>query len=321
MRYVLIGTGSISNTYVAALSGLEGSKLVACVSRSGRRPSAAPGIECCRSLDAVAAPFDAVIITTPNGLHQDGALAAARLGKHVLTEKPLAITRPAMSAMIEACARAGVTLAVAFQHRTHPDVLALKRLLEAGALGRIYAADLSCKFWRDQAYYDSAPYRGGLDIDGGGPFMQQACHNIDLYQWFFGLPDELVAHRATFAHRIEAEDHGAVLLRHANGMIGTIVASTAARPGLPARLEVVCEKGIVVTLDDRIVNWDIDGVANPGQGAAIAAAPNVATLGDSARHQAILRDFEAAVRDGRAPLADAESARRTVELILRIYGR
>lgn len=321
MRYVLIGSGNIANTYVAALAGVDGSELVACVSRSGRAPASAPAIECRTALADVQAPFDAVIVTTPNGLHHEGVLEAARLGKPVLTEKPLDITRDAMDAMIAACTRAGVTLAVAFQRRTHPDNLALKRLLDAGALGRIYGADLSCKFWRDQAYYDSAAYRGGWAVDGGGPFMQQACHNIDLYQWFFGMPDAVTALTGTFAHRIEAEDHGAALLRYGNGMIGTIVASTAARPGLPARLEVVCEKGVFVTLDDHIAYWEIDGVAHPGQGGPLAPAANVATLSDSSRHAAILLDFEAAVREGRPPLADAESARRTSELILQIYGR
>jgi UDP-N-acetyl-2-amino-2-deoxyglucuronate dehydrogenase len=322
MRYVLLGSGHISNTYVEAIRQLPGSELVACVSRSGRCPERAPDIECHSNLENIRAPFDAVIITTPNGLHHQGAEAAARLGKHVLCEKPLDIRRESMAGMIEACHRHGVTLAVAYQRRSYPDNLAIKQLLDQGALGRIYAADLSCKFWRDQAYYDSAAYRGGWEIDGGGPFMQQACHNIDMYQWFFGMPDEVTAHTATFAHRMEAEDHGAALLRYNNGMIGSIIASTAARPGLPARLEVICEKGLFVTLDDHIAVWEIDGVANPAaaRDPAISCA-NVSTLKDSSRHQAILLDFEAAIREQRPPLADAESARRSTELILRIYGR
>jgi UDP-N-acetyl-2-amino-2-deoxyglucuronate dehydrogenase len=322
MRYVLIGSGHISNTYVDAIANLADSQLIACVSRSGKRPLRAPGIECHPRLEDIRTPFDAVIITTPNGLHHQAAEDAARLGKHVLTEKPLDISRAAMSSMIDACNRHGVTLAVAYQRRTYPDNLAIKRLLDSGALGKIYAADLSCKFWRDQAYYDSADYRGGWEIDGGGPFMQQACHNIDMYQWFFGMPDQVTAHMATFAHRMEAEDHGAALLHYSNGMIGTIIASTAARPGLPARLEVTCEKGVFTTLDDHIALWEIEGIANPAapRDPCVSYA-NVSTLKDSSRHQAILLDFEAAIREQRPPVVDAESARRSTELILQIYGR
>jgi predicted dehydrogenase len=323
MKYVLIGTGSISNTYVAAFQKIIGSEIVGCVSRSGKRPQSAPHLECKAQLADIEIPFDAVIINTPNGLHHVAAIEAARLGKHVLTEKPLDIHLFHMDAMIAACEQAGVTLATAYQRRTNPDNLGLKKLFSAGVFGRIYAADLSCKFWRNQAYYDSGSYRGGWEIDGGGPFMQQACHNIDTYLWFFGMPRDVTSMLGTFAHRIEVEDHGAVLLKYDDGMIGTIIASTAARPGLPARLEVHCEKGTFVTLDDRISYWAIDGVDNPASNAPSANGNNAssAAVADTDRHEDILRDFEAAVRDGRPPLIDAHAARRTTELILRIYGK
>lgn len=323
MRYVLLGSGNISNTYVAAMTRLPGSEIVGCVSRSGRRPAAAPGIECQPSLAQIETPFDAVIITTPNYLHHEGAIEAARLGKHVLTEKPLDITREAMDRMTAACEAAGVTLAVAYQRRTNPDNLALKKLVDAGAFGRIYAADLSCKFWRDQAYYDSGAYRGQWATDGGGPFMMQACHNIDFYLWLFGMPAKVTGRIGTFMHDIEVEDHGAALLEYDNGMIGTIVASTATRPGFPARLEVHCEKGTFVTLDDAISFWDIEGVPNPTTPVETnrSEGASSASVSDSSRHEDIIRDFEAAVREGRPPLVDAASARLTTELILRIYGR
>jgi predicted dehydrogenase len=323
MRYVLVGTGNISNTYVAAIKKFPLSEIVGCVSRSGHRPRSAPHLECKANLAAITAPFDAVIITTPNGLHHETAIEAARMGKHVLTEKPLDIHLSSMDAMIAACEKAGVTLATAYQRRTNPDNLSLKKMFSAGVFGRIFAADLSCKFWRDQAYYDSGAYRGGWEIDGGGPFMQQACHNIDTYLWFFGMPRDVTSMLGTFAHQIEVEDHGAALLRYANGMLGTIIASTAARPGLPARLEVHCEKGTFVTLDDRISYWAIDGIANPADDAPSANGNNAssAAVADTARHEDILSDFEDAVREGRPPLIDAYAARQTTELILRIYGK
>ena len=114
----------------------------------------------------------------------------------------------------------------------------MKKLLDEKKLGRLCAVDLSVKCYRDQAYYDSAPYRGDKEIDGGGPFIQQAAHNVDMYCWFFGMPEEVVSALDTFAHNIEGEDHGVALLRHADGMIGTITASTVAKPGFPARLEI-----------------------------------------------------------------------------------
>lgn len=322
MRYVLVGTGNISNTYVAALAQLPGSELVGGVSRTGRALPAAPDLPCWSSLALVDQPFDAVILATPNGLHHQGAIEAAALGKHVLTEKPLDISLAAMDQMMAACAEAGVTLAVCYQRRTSPDNRAVKALLDAGTLGRIYAADLAAKFYRDQAYYDSGDYRGGMALDGGGPFMQQACHNLDIYSWFFGLPTQVVSMLGTFAHQIEAEDHGAALMRHAGGMIGTVVASTATRPGFAARLEIHAERGSLMLTDDAISFWDIEAVANPADRAFEYAHQGAtsAAVTDTSAHKAILRDFEAAVREVREPIASAASARLTTELILQIYA-
>lgn len=321
MRYVLVGTGNISNTYVAAIKNLPGSEIVGCISRSGNRPSSAQHLESQKSLTDITSSFDAVIITTPNGTHHHAAIEAAALGKHVLTEKPLDISLEKMDAMIAACNKSGVVLATSYQRRTNPDNKTLHKLLSSNAFGRIYAADLSCKFWRDQKYYDSASYRGGWAIDGGGPFIQQACHNIDTYIWFFGMPTQVTSLLGTFAHDIEVEDHGAALLKYENGMIGTIVASTAARPGLPARLEVHCEKGTFVTLDDRIHYWEIDGIENPAyQGPSNNGNnANSPLITDTERHEDILRDFESAIATGSSPLIDAFSARQTTELILKIY--
>jgi UDP-N-acetyl-2-amino-2-deoxyglucuronate dehydrogenase len=322
MKYVILGTGNISNTYVAALKNIQGSTLVGCISRSKKKPTSAPDLPCWESLSQVDTPFDAVIVTTPNGLHHKGALEAAVLKKHILIEKPLEITRDAMNAIILSSNDAGVTLAVSYQRRTAPDNQALHKLFSTNAFGRIYAADLSCKFWRDQKYYDSSDYRGSIAIDGGGPFIQQACHNIDLYIWFFGMPAEVSSMLGTFAHTIEGEDHGAALLRYKNGMIGTIIASTSAYPGYPARLEVLCEKGSFVTLDDVITEWNINGIPNPSttkvekhEGSHSAAVTNTAP------HEAIINDFEDAIRSKRQPVASAESSRLTTELILQIYGR
>lgn len=321
MKYVIIGTGIISSTYVHAISDIDGSEMVACLSRSGQRLAADPKIATWPDLESVPVDYDAVIIATPNGLHCEGIIAAACNGKHVITEKPLGIHRDEMDCAIAACEAAGVTLAVAYQRRTAPDNKAIKHLIDQGALGKIFAADLAAKFYRDQAYYDLAQYRGGRAIDGGGPFMQQACHNIDLYTWFFGLPDRVSSVMNTFAHAIEVEDHGVALLRHPSGMIGTIIASTATRPGCAARLEVHSSKGSFTMTDDVITRWDIDGVPNPNEASfdyKHDGATSVA-VGDHSAHREIILDFERAVATGDKPIADSRSARATTELICRIY--
>lgn len=322
MKFVIVGTGNIARTYATAIAKLPMGEVAGYLSRGDRRPAYALSTsEVVRELEDMEAEFDAVILATPPGLHHAGAVAAARLSKHVLTEKPLDISMEHMDAMIDACRAAGVKLGVAYQRRMSPDNRAVKKLLDAGAFGRVYAADLSVKFWRDQAYYDSSPYRGTFEIDGGGPFLQQASHNIDIYTWFFGMPDRVVSMLGTFAHDIEVEDHGACLLRHEDGMIGTIVASTAARPGFPGRLEIHAEHGSVVLENDIITHWAVDDVENPSTKPAGAIHTGAsAAVTDTAGHEAILLDFMEALRDDREPVVNGESARLATELILRIYA-
>ncbi len=320
MRYVIIGSGNISNTYVQAISGIDG-EVVGVVSRSGRAPSSHPALPSWPGLGDVDVPFDAVCVATPNGMHHQGIIDAAQLGKHALTEKPLDISIKAMDTAIAACRKAGVTLAVAFQHRTAPDNQAIKQLLDQEAFGRVFAVDLAAKFYRPQSYYDSAFYRGGLAIDGGGPFMQQACHSLDIYTWFFGMPNRVVSMLDTFTHDIEAEDHGAALMRHENGLLGTVVASTATKPGFAARMDVHTERGSFTLTDDVISHWSIEGIENPTDTKFVYQHDGAtsAVVTDTLGHQKILADFEHAIETGAMPIASAESARLTTELILKIY--
>jgi len=328
VRYVLVGTGNIANTYVNATAKVSGAEIVGVVSRDASRAAAYAAEhelgDSADSLEGISTEFDAVMLATPNGLHCRDTLAAAAIGKHVLTEKPLDVTLEKMDRMIAACREADVHLGVAFQRRMSPANIAMKKLLESGELGKLYAADLSVKFLRGQDYYDSAPWRGTLEIDGGGPFLQQASHNVDTITWFFGLPSKVMAATGLLAHSgIEVEDHGAAILRWPEGMIGTIVASTVTAPGYPVRLEIHSERGSILTVNDEIVTWDIEGVEKPMVPAAetihSGAGAGGAAVTDTSGHEAIIEDFCHVVREGGDPAVSGEEARRTGLVIETIY--
>ena len=320
--FVIVGSGNIGATYARALANIEGVTLGGLVSRSGRRPEYLPADAfVASSLGDLVAPFDAVILCTPNGTHHGLATEAAAMGKHVLTEKVLDVTRENMDAMTQACEAAGVTLAVTFQRRMSPDNVSMKHLLEQGALGKVFAADMRVKFYRDMDYYNSGNYRGGYAIDGGGPFIQQAAHNVDILTWFFGMPKQVVSMLDTFAHTIEVEDHGVALMRYPNGMIGTLTASTATKPGFAPVLEIHGERGSVVMENDEITAWHVDGVERPAKDPSfkVHRGSSTAAVSDTSGHEAILRDFVDAIRSGREPAVPASSARLATELVLRIY--
>ena len=323
IKFVIIGSGNIAGTYLSALKNIENTEVVAVVSSKTEKPQPLSHLPFFKSVSEINIDFDAVIICTPNGLHHVSAIEAANLGKHVLCEKPIDITLKSIDNMITACRNNNVRLGVAYQRRYSSDNPIVKKLIDSGKLGQIFSVDLSVKNYRDDAYYNSSPYRGTYGIDGGGPFIQQASHYIDLYYWFFGKPHKLVSKLGTFVHDIEVEDHGAAICVHDSGMIGTITASTATKPGFPAKMEIYTSKGYLILGNDVITHWDIEGIENPTAqtenenthtGAATAA------VSDTTNHETILNDFTNAVKTGDDCLITGESARNATEMILEIYS-
>lgn len=314
-RFVLVGTGVISNAYVQALEKLPEVELAAIVSRSGKRPESVSGpvsIPVVTGLSELEIPYDAVILATPNGCHRDVALEAAERGKHVLSEKVLEISLESCDAMIAACAKHKVKLGVGYQRRTSPVNRRLKKLLEDGALGEVFAVDLEAKFYRGEEYYQNSTYRGSKALDGGGPFFQQASHDLDLLVWFFGMPERLASSLGTFLHKIESEDHGAAVMKFSSGQIGTIIASTCCRPNQAAKISIYSDRGSMMLGGDQILQLEMDGLDR-------ANVEAVAIEDLRPGQEGIIQDFVQAVRDDRPPLICGTQARASVELILKIY--
>jgi UDP-N-acetyl-2-amino-2-deoxyglucuronate dehydrogenase len=323
--FVIIGTGNIANTYVSAISKIENAAIAGIVSRSLKKPDALNNsiMPVADSLGNLNINFDAVIICTPNFLHHKYAIEAASLGKHVLTEKPLDISLKAIDKMISACRKANVKLGAVYQRRLSGDNPVIKQMIDKGELGKIFAVDLSIKNFREDSYYNSSPYRGTWEMDGGGPFIQQASHYIDLYAWFFGKPRQIESYLNTYIHKIEVEDHGVAICIHENGLMGTITASTACKPGFPARLEIHSEKGTVILDNDLITFWSIDGVEDPSANKIKQQHTGSAThiVNDTTNHELIIKDFIQAVRENRDPFVSGESARIASEIISEIYKK
>ena len=321
-RFVLAGSGNIASTYVRAAANVPEIEIVGIVSRSGKRPAGmSEDIPVFASISEADIEFDAVILATPNGCHASGCLEAVKLGKHVFTEKTLALTREDMTAMISGCKEKNLQLGVAFQRRTAHDNIVIREMLQKKMFGKIIGCELTVNFWRPDSYYTDSVYRGNLSMDGGGPFVQQASHNIDLYVWFFGMPEKVRAFTGTFVHPMEGEDYGSAICLHSDGMIGTIIASTASKPGFDGVMTVHTEKGTFVLEGDKITSWLIDDIPNPAKAPEkelhSGAATNAVT--STVGHEILLRDFAEKARCGGEVIVSGESARTASELILRIY--
>src|SRR5947209_4563777 len=228
LGFALVGCGMIAAYHVRALAEVPGARVAALVSRQLDRAQ-----QFRQQLGLDAAIYDnlaaalarpdvhAVIICTPSGAHLEPAVAAAAAGKHVVVEKPLEITLARCDKLISACRKHAVKLSTIFPSRFSPANRALKEAIDEGRFGKLTLGDSYVKWWRTQQYYDSGGWRGTWKLDGGGAYMNQAIHNVDLLQWFMGEVAEVTAFTATLAHeRIEVEDTGVAAVRFRNGALG-----------------------------------------------------------------------------------------------------
>jgi predicted dehydrogenase len=329
----IVGAGMVARYHAAGIERAPGARLVAvCREDAARADKAAAqfGVPCDASLEALLArpDIDAICICTPSGQHAAQAIAAARAGKHVLVEKPMALTLADADAMIVACQEAGVHLGVALQRRTDPVFRDVKAAIDGGELGKLTLGTISVPYMRPQSYYDSAAWRGTWALDGGGALMNQGIHLLDLLVWYMGDAVSVQASAATLAHAIEVEDCVTAALRFANGALGAVTATTAAAPGFPHRVEVYGDQGGVQIEGEEIARWEVAG-AEPRtknqeprteQRAPVAAGAGASPTGiGAAGHTRLLGDFVAAIHEGRAPLIPGQEGRRSLALALAIY--
>lgn len=196
---------------------------------------------------------DGVIIATPHYWHAPLTIQAARSGLHVLCEKPLAATVGPAQAMIQECKKNNVSLGVMFQRRTHGIMRKVKQMVDNGTIGDIFRLQMICSNWfRTQAYYDNGAWRGTWDGEGGGVLINQAPHNVDLFQWIAGMPHKLFAMTDTREHNIEVEDTANILLDYGNGKTGYIYVTTAELPGYD-EFRISGEQGTVIIANGKIM--------------------------------------------------------------------
>jgi predicted dehydrogenase len=276
-----------------------------------------PGARATTAIDDVLADasVQAALVLTPPASHLDIVERLAARGIHVLLEKPLALDTPGARALVEACERHRVVLALVLQHRLRPAALQLKQLLAAGALGTLTRAAVDVRWWRPQSYYDM-PGRGTLARDGGGVLMTQAIHTLDLFLHLAGPVHEVAALAATSpAHRMECEDVVAAVARLGNGAVASLHATTAAFPGFAESIELSGTLGTARLTGGELVMHGCDGaVQRWGEDASLGAGADPMAF-DHAAHRAVLADFVEAVRHGAAPSASGRSALAVHRLI------
>jgi|tagenome__1003787_1003787.scaffolds.fasta_scaffold20988680_8 UDP-N-acetyl-2-amino-2-deoxyglucuronate dehydrogenase len=324
-KVAVVGCGRISKNHFDALKKIDSLTISAVCDIVPERAEAAGAQEAVPAFTSFEemlqrAECDIVSICTPSGLHAAQGALAARAGKHVITEKPMAITLGQADDLVKACDDAGVFLFVVKQNRLNPPIQLLRRAVDKGRFGRIFLANTTVRWQRPQDYYDAAPWRGTWEFDGGA-IMNQASHYVDLIQWLVGPVESVMAKTATQARRIEAEDSGVALLKFRSGALGVIEVNVLTYPrNLEGSITILGEKGSVKiggTAVNRVEHWlfadydDDDKLVD----SANTNPPNIYGFG----HEGYYRNVLAVLRGEAQPQTDGRAGRKSLELILGIY--
>lgn len=339
----IIGCGKVGDFHAKAFANLEVSQFTAVCDNSIERAQAFAeryGVKAYNDIETMIreCSLDVVSVCTPHPLHANPAVTAADCGCNVLVEKPLAANLADCDAIIEAGDRNHVQIGTMVQRRFYRPCMRIHEAIEAGKIGRPVLGMVTMLGWRDKKYYDSDPWRGSWDGEGGGVMVNQAPHQIDLLQWYMGEVDEVYGVWKNLNHPyIEVEDTAVAVIKFKNGGVGNIVVSNSQNPALYGKVQVFGENGAGVgvqtdggamfvagmsTITEPPYNdlWTVPGEEDMLKSWKQADCDFFNSV-DSMYyyHEQQINDFLTAVAKGEKPLVDAREGRKTVEIFTAIY--
>ena len=266
--------------------------------------------------------IDAVIIATPHYLHPVIACDAFAAGKHVLTEKPAGVFTKAVREMNEAAEKSGKVFGIMWNQRTNPLFQRARQMILDGAIGQPKRLVWIVTNWyRSQAYYESGGWRATWAGEGGGVLLNQAPHNIDLWQWIFGMPNKIRAFCSEGKfHNIEVEDEATIYAEYENGATAVFITTTGDYPGTN-RLEITGDRGKMILAGGKLSYWKLSEPEREFCFTATAGSPSIQVeksefVGEKTidGHLLILRNFTNAILFGEPLIAPGQDGIRELTI-------
>jgi len=261
--------------------------------------------------------IDAVEICLPHYLHAEVAINAMKSGKHVLTEKPMAITLEDADKMIATSEECRVTLGVIFQNRYNDASVAVKKAITSGRLGTIKGTRMMLTWYRPDSYYRESDWKGTWDKEGGGVLIDQAIHTLDLMQWLIGTGIDYI--RATYDTRahsyINVDDVAEAYIKFKPDIVGCVYANCFYPYDAPVFLEIFGTDGMAHIIGDKATIYlgnetvQVEQASNPGSG--------LRYWGSS--HERQIKDFYQDLLLGRKPFIDGREGRTALAMVLSMY--
>lgn len=267
--------------------------------------------------------IDAVLIATPHYAHTPLAKAAFKAGLHVLSEKPIAVHKADAEEMIAAHKEhPELKFAAMFQMRTGDVYKKIKNMVDNGKIGKLMRVNWIITNWfRSQSYYDGGGWRATWEGEGGGVLLNQCPHQLDLFQWFFGMPSKVRAFGTLGKyHNIEVEDDVTAYCEFDEGFSGVFITSTGEAPGTN-RLEITGDKGRVV-LENGKLSFDRSTISveeftetsDSGFDLPEIWDVNIPVKSAQGLHKDIIANFADSILNGTDLIAEGEEGINSVEL-------
>ena len=326
LRLGIVGLGNMGRSHAAAIQ--EGRvprcRLAAICDENPGRLKGYENVQTFTDSDRLitSGEIDAILIATPHYSHTTIGIAALKAGLHVLVEKPISVHKADCQRLIAAHKSKKQVFAAMFNQRTDSYYQKIRELVRDGALGEIRRVTWTITDWfRTEAYYASGGWRATWAGEGGGVLLNQCPHNLDLYQWIFGLPDKVrgFCHLGKH-HDIEVEDDVTAYFEYKNGMTGVFITSTGEAPGAN-RLEIsgengrlVYERGQLLFTRNEIPMTKFSRTTKEHFGRPPVWNVEIPVQQKGEQHLGIMKNFTEAVLDGATLIAPAAEGIHSVEL-------
>ena len=328
LRLGIIGLGNMGSAHAASIlaGNIPRCRLAAvCDEEAGKlaKYSGIPGYTDSAALIR-SGEVDAVLVATPHYSHTTIGAAALKAGLHVLVEKPLSVHKADCERLVAAHRSKKQVFAAMFNQRTDPRYRKLKELLDDGSLGPVYRINWTITDWfRSESYYRSGAWRATWAGEGGGVLLNQCPHNLDLWQWLFGMPDSIYARcQLGRFHPIEVEDSVTAIFEYSSGVQGTFATSTGEAPGTN-RLEVAADAGKVIVEGNapELIFTRNEVAASKFRHETLSKFGKPATWniqipvpGNGGQHLEIMQNFADAILEGKDLIAPGIEGIHSVEL-------
>lgn len=332
----IIGMGNIGKSHAIPLDGglIKGAVLTAVCGREHQRDwvkeNLSNHVQFYQNEEAFfqESDIEAVIIATPHYSHPELAIKAFDHGLHVLLEKPAGVFTKNVKEMNKAAKSSGKVFSMMFNQRTNPLFQKLRQLIQSGELGEIKRTNWVITDWyRPQSYYDSSKWRATWEGEGGGVLLNQAPHQLDLWQWTTGLMPKRVhafCHTGKY-HKIEVEDDVTAYVEYDNGATGVFIASTGEAPGTN-RFEIAGDRGKIVVENDTLTFYQLtqserefNSTFTGSFGAPEYIKRGISIEGENTGHAGVIQNWIDAITNGTPLLAPGEEGIKGVELANAIY--